>query len=305
MTTTAFTSTQSLREPAEGRVAAPAVRRLVVATAGIASSRGALIAAHAIASRHDSHVSVVSVFQPRIPYPAAREGEFPHIPSSDRDPARHQLSAVRQQISTLGVDSERWSLSFVAGQPAHNINQLARAQGADLLVIGLGRENAAERGLGDRGSMAIAGGVHCPLLAVAPTCPGVFQDVLIAVGADDSALTAFRLAQALLPAPRRLHLVHVAEPHAGAAEAATQRRIDELLASLTSWESAIVECWSLNGELIDQLLDFARAHGIDLVIGGLHGGTFAERAIMRNAALWLMALGDRSVLLVPAGGATL
>jgi len=83
------------------------------------------------------------------------------------------------------------------------------------------------------------------------------------------------------------------------ADRSIQRQIAAIRNSLTKWRPARVETWLLNGDPIDQLLTFSREHLVDLVVGGMHGHSFAERAIMRNAALWLMALGDRSVLLVP------
>jgi nucleotide-binding universal stress UspA family protein len=278
------------------------VSRILVATAGASTACGALAAARAIAAHHRAHVSVVTVFQPRIPYPLPREGGFPAILQSDRDPARRQLAVVRQQIAALGAGTDEWSLSLVAGQPAHNINKVATAEHADLVVIGLGRDNPDERGLGDRGSMSIAATVRYPLLSVASTCPGTFRDVMVAVGADDLAVVAFRRAQKLLPAPERLHLVHVVEAIPGSAEAAARHQVAEIRRSLDEWMSARVESWALEGDPIDQLLSFARQRTVDLVVGGLHGQSFAERAIMRNAALWQMAIGERSVLLVPAAG---
>jgi len=298
MSTTASASEYSVREAPVRRLTGRELQRILVATAGASSSRGALVAASALAARHGAQIEVVSIFQPRIPYPAPRDGGFPAIPYSDRDPARRQVTLVRQQLAALGMNADDPPFALVAGQPAHIINKLARAGRADLIVIGLGRENAAERGLGDRGSMAIAGAVDRPLLAVERNFDGNVDDVMIAVGVDETAVAAFEVAQELFPAPRRLHLVHVTEMVPNA-DRSIQRQIAAIRNSLTKWRPARVETWLLNGDPIDQLLTFSREHLVDLVVGGMHGHSFAERAIMRNAALWLMALGDRSVLLVP------
>jgi len=280
-----------------------AIRRIVVATTGDETCRAALRAAHTIAERHGAHVSVVSVFQPRIPYPAPRNAETNAvICNSDRDPARRQLSAIRHQIASLGVETGTWSLTFVAGHPASKIIRIADSDRADLVVIGMGRENAAERGLGDRGSMAIAAAVRCPLLAVAPASAESVHTVLVAVGRDDTALQALRRAQLLWPAPDRLFLVYVSAPGEHDADDWLQHQRHVLESSLTAWIPAKVEAWVLRGDPIDQLLSFAQEQEVDLVVGGLHGHSFDERAVMRNTVLWLMAIGDRSVLLVPSGG---
>lgn len=301
MTTTTFTPAVSPSgAPYVSSGAAVRLRRVVVATAGDPSCQAALRAAHDIAERQGAHVTVVSVFQPRYPYPAPRaDRDHPAISPSDRDPARRQLAAVRQQLALPGLGAAQWSLAFLAGQPAYNVTRLARDEHADLVIIGLGRENAAERGLGDRGSMAIAANVQGPLLAVSPNHGGETRDVMVAVGSDASAAAAVQVAQALFPAPERLYLVHVDEPTSRVPEATTRRNLDAVRGSLTSWGTAKVETWVTRGEAIDQLLSFAQEHEVDLVVGGLHGRTFHERAIMHNAALWLMAIGDRSVLLVP------
>ena len=299
MSTTAIAAAHPVGEPAVPHADEVKIERILLATAGEPSSKGALVAARTIAARSGARVNVVTVFHPRIPYPPPREGGFPAIPYSDRDPARRQLELVRQQLGTRGSEMSDWPLALVAGQPAHNINKLARDQHANLVVIGMGRENPVERGIGDRGSMSIAATVPCPLLAATADFDGDVQDVMIAVGIDDTALAAFAIAQELFPAPQRLHLVHVAETPLEAAEQMRQRQVAAIRGALSAWRSATVESWLLTGEPIDQLLSFAQEHDIDLVVGGMHGNSFAERAIMRNAALWLMAIGDRSVLLVP------
>lgn len=301
MTTTTFTpaATPSGAPNVSGGAAAR-IRRIVVATGGDPTCQAALRAAHDIATRHGAHVTVVSVFQPRYPYPTpSADREHPVISPSDRDPARRQLAAVRQQLALPGLGAEQWSLAFVAGQPAYNITRLAKDEHADLVIIGLGRENAAERGLGDRGSMATAANVQGPLLAVSSSYGGETRDVMVAVGSDTSAAGAVQVAQEAFPAPERLYLVHVDDPTSRVREATTRRNLDAVRGALTSWGTARVETWVTRGEAIDQLLSFAQEHEVDLVVGGLHGRTFHERAIMHNAALWLMAIGDRSVLLVP------
>ncbi|HEX6600252.1 MAG TPA: universal stress protein [Gemmatimonadaceae bacterium] len=279
--------------------AAPVLERIVLATTGAPTCRGVLLAGYELAARHGAHVSVVSVFHPRVPYPSPVDGRVnPAIPPSDRHSASVQLTAVRQQLAGLGVPTHDWSLSFVAGHVGYRITELARSDHADLVVIGLGRPNASERGLGDRGGMLIAASVRSSLLAVAPDFDGRPRHVLIAVGNDESPVYAARFAAYALPTPERVTLVHVAEP-AALGDGRIEQQFRRVRRALAEWAGARLETQVLLGDPIEQLLAFSRQHDADLLVGGLHGGSFDERAIMRNAVLWVMALGDRSVLLVP------
>ena len=284
---------------AGGVDAPPALRRIVLATTGSPSCRGVLLAGHALAARHGGHVSVVSVFHPRVPYPTPVDGRLnPAIPPSDRHSASVQLAAVRQQLAGLGVPTHDWSLSFVAGHVGYRITELARSDDADLVVIGLGRPNVNERGLGDRGGMLIAASVRSALLAVAPDFDGRPRHVVIAVGNDDSPIYASRFAAYALPMPERVTLAHVAEPTSHG-DGRIEQQFRTVRRALSEWAGTRLETQVLVGDPIEQLLAFSRRHDVDLLVGGLHGGSFDERAIMRNAALWVMALGERSVMLVP------
>ena len=277
----------------------PVLRRIVLATTGAPSCRGVLLTGHELASGHGAHVSVVSIFHPRVPYPTPVDGRVnPVIPPSDRHSASVQLGAVRQQLAALGVPPHDWSLSIVAGHVGYRITELARSDHAGLVVIGLGRSNVHERGLGDRGGMLIAASVRSPLLAVAPEFGGRPRHVVVAVGKDESPVYASRFASYSLPLPDRVTLVHVAEPGAQG-DGRLEQQFRTVRRALTEWAGTRLETRVLVGDPIEELLAYSRRHDVDLLVGGLHGASFDERAIMRNTVLWVMALGDRSVLLVP------
>jgi nucleotide-binding universal stress UspA family protein len=146
--------------------------------------------------------------------------------------------------------------------------------------------------------MLIAASVRSSLLAVAPAFDGHPRHVVIAVGNDDSPVYASRFAAYALPAPQRVTLLHVAESLAHG-DGRIEQQFRTVRRAMPEWSGARLETQVLVGDPIEQLLAYSRHHDVDLLVGGLHGGSFDERAIMRNAVLWVMALGDRSVLLVP------
>lgn len=276
------------------------LRCILLAAGGTPSCEGAVKTAARLAERHAARVSVVSVFHPRIPYPTPPGRHAPpSISQSDRLGADRQLTEVRRLLAAAGPVSERWSLSFVAGHIAQRVRERAAADHADLVVIGMGREHVTERRLGDRAAMAIAASVRAPLLAAAPGFAGAPQRLLLAVGGDAATLAAARTAARVLPAPERVFLVHVVPEHGHADDPAIAEQIAAVRRELAPWTTSTVIASVLVGEPIERLLDFSREHGADLIVGGLHGSTYDERAIIRNVALWLMAEGECSVLLVP------
>lgn len=294
MTTDTLDATLLVAAP---RVKSPTLQRMILATGGASSCRGALRTAFTLAARHEAHVSVISVFHPRIPYPSSATGSSHWmIPPSERPQARAQLARVREQLASVGPATEKWELSFAAGNVAVNVTAAARADDADLVIIGLGRPNPAERGLGDRGSMAIGACIRSPLLAAAPDFDGTPRHILIAIGRDRSVVQAAAMTRLLFPSPDRVSLVHITEPAYD--ESGIASRFEEVREVLSDWGGR-VDAWTLTGNPIDELLAFARDRGVDLVVGGLHGDSFDERAIIRNAVMWMMGVGERSVLLVP------
>jgi nucleotide-binding universal stress UspA family protein len=104
----------------------------------------------------------------------------------------------------------------------------------------------------------------------------------------------------MLPAPERVYLVHVVSEHAHTDDPAVAEQIDTVRRALAPWATSTIVASVLVGDPIERILAFSREHGADLIVGGLHGSTYDERAIIRNVALWLMAEGESSVLLVPS-----
>jgi nucleotide-binding universal stress UspA family protein len=285
---------------AEHHDASP-LRRILLAAGGTASCESAVRTTAALAAMHGSRVSVVSVFHPRIPYPAVPGRHAPpSISQSDRLGADRQLAEVQRMLSAAGHASEVWSLTLVAGHIAQRVRESAAADHADLVVIGMGREHVTDRRLGDRAAMAIAASVRAPLLAAAPGFIGAPKRLLIAVGSDTATIDAARSVARMLPAPERVFLVHVVPEHAYADDPAVAEQLAAVRHELARWTTSTVIASVLVGDPIERVLAFSREHGVDLIVGGLHGNTYDERAIIRNVALWLMADGECSVLLVPS-----
>lgn len=285
------------------RTAAP--RQLLLASAGRAVSDDATRTAAALARRLGLSVRVVSVFTPPVAYPREdSERRPPAVLPSDRTAADAQLAAVRDRLAEV-ARAASWPVELAVGDVGLRVAEAARAARADLVVIGAGRARATERALGDRAAVGIAANLTAPLLAVAPGFAGTPRTVLVAVGLDAATVRAAALAVALFPAPELVILAHVRpgpslaagatdDPNEVAAQIAAVRR------TIAPWRAIRTELVILTGDTVQRLMTLARSREADLIVGGLHGATYDERAHIRNAALRLLAESGCSVLLLPA-----
>lgn len=283
-------------------------RRIMLATTGTATSASAARTAAALAARHGATVSVVSVFRPRVGYPSVdKDGAPPPILPSDRAAADAQLDAVAGQIASLARKDGEWAVQLVVGHIGPQVARAAAAWHADLVVMGNGRPIACDRPLGDRGAVAIAACADSPLLAVSVGFDGAPHRVMFAIGRDSCSVRAVHTAVAMFPEPDAVLLAHVRLHPAGEGtdgdhddEArVVAERIAEVRAALSPWHAAKVDVVMLGGDPVQTLLALARRREVDLIVGGLHGASYEERAHARNITLRLLAEAETSVLLLP------
>lgn len=277
----------------------PRLQRIVLATAGESNARGALRVASLLARRHAAIVSVVSVFQPPIPYPLL-PGEKLRAESPQRFAMSMQISRVRQQLATLDESDVPWPITAEVGECARSIVHEAERRRADLILLGIGREAAGDRDLGDRALLEVALCSQHPLLAVAPAVDTLPERVLLAVGRDGELMRLARLAAAVAAEGATVHLVHVREPGDTSTEIRDRDRMTAHAAAELQRIGMRAESHVLDGgDAARALLEYARAAEIELIVGGLHGAGLAARSVVRNAAMHLAAQAPCSVLLVP------
>ncbi len=277
----------------------PRLKRLLVATAGESNAEGAVRIAALLAQRHAAEVSVVSVFQPPIPYPI-RPGEEPRLESPQRFEMSMQISRVRQQLAVVDDLAAPWSIASEIGERGRSICQEADRRKADLIVLGLGREAPGERELGDRALLQVALCVSRPLLAVCPTAHARASRVLLAVGRDHEVMRLAELTAAVAAEGAVVHLVHVTEPGETSEKDGDRHHMMSHVAAELERMGLHPESHTLDGRAAgDALLEYANTNDMELIVGGLHGEGFTARSVVRNAAMHLAAQSPCSVLLVP------
>jgi nucleotide-binding universal stress UspA family protein len=124
--------------------------------------------------------------------------------------------------------------------------------------------------------------------------PAVVREVLVATDFSETANTAVRVARASARAfGARLHVVHVAW--------ADNRELDALFARFlgdlgTTGPIAVV---SLRGDAPEEIVRYAKVHGIDLIVLGVHGRTGVSPAVIGSVAERVVRTAPCPVLTVP------
>ena len=154
--------------------ATPNWTTIVVGYDGSEPSQVALARAGDLASGRDAKLVVVTVAAPNMPAdPVALDplGPMPvggaplgqAIPPGDQDPWAEQLERAREFLSGRGIAAE-----FVspAGDPEHELLEVAEEHGADLIVVGAHDRGLLERLFVPSVSGAVARRARCDVLVV-------------------------------------------------------------------------------------------------------------------------------------------
>lgn len=278
---------------------ATGVRRLVVGMRGSTSTAEAVAVATALAGRHGATVDVLSVYEPRIPYPVHANDESPPLEATDLPAAEAQLGCVRRVLTEAAerdASVAKWPIHLEVGQAAARLAHAARAHGADLIVLGRGRQAGDEPWLLDRTALKVSVVSTMPVLSVAPGCRPP-RRMLLAVGLDELTLHVARAVRQLFPDLEQVDLVHVRLDDR-TSDAELNAHFDRI-ALVLGYPPERLTRTVLEGDPVAALLDHAAVTTPDCIASGLHSVTAAERSLARNLSLHLLDRAKVSVLIVP------
>src|SRR5512145_29415 len=161
MTTTTSTS----RPGVEGAFASGQERigAILVTTDGSTSADGAFCAANLLAEATGASVRVLSVLEPQpvvVPSPDALATPVDLSESF----AERRRTAVADQLTRVIGAATPWPTDVRFGRPAAVIAEVARAQGAGLIITGLNHHNPLERLLGGDTPLQIGKLADIPVL---------------------------------------------------------------------------------------------------------------------------------------------
>jgi nucleotide-binding universal stress UspA family protein len=238
--------------------------------------------------------------------------EMPVMLAEIRNALLHDsLSQIERLLAEVLPSAARAHLEVRSGAAAVAIPAVARARGAELIVLGGWEHGPLARGLG-RGTphyleRSVIRTLDLPLLVVGQPRKS-FTRVLAAVDLSDAAVptikTAERFARLLRGELRIAHVVErlrMADPPTAELDQddLSQRSrdmFDRLLAPSVR-EHAVVR----NGPVAETIVEEAAAWHADLLVVGSHGKGWADRLLLGSTTERLLNALPTSLLVVPTG----
>lgn len=281
---------------------------ILVTTDGSASADGAFWAANLLGESTGAIVRVLSVLEPQTIVVPSPEALATPVDLSESF-AERRLTAVRDQLHRVVGSKAPWPMEIRFGRPAEVIAEVARAQGASLIVTGLNHHNPLERMLGGDTPIQIGKVADVPVLAVPPSFNKMFRNVVIGVDLTGSSVRAAEAARPLLRYATTIHLVHV------------KQRIDVPMEVWTGWEREYEEAaresfaevtaalalppdlsataTTLTGTPAHEIIRFAQGKRADLIIAGHSRRSFLDRLLGGSVATRLYRGAPCAILIVP------
>lgn len=227
--------------------------------------------------------------------------------------ARQRLSAMTAELSARHGIRVRGETR--TGHAAAEIAAFARAQGAQLLVVGEHGENWLRDSVFGGTALKVLEQASIPVLLVRRQVRADFSRVLLACDFSDSARRAARFAVALLPSARHTLLHAYAlhfegrmrlggasaediERYRAAERARSTQRMANFRASLGN-ATAGVEQAVAEGHPVTVIFEQARGLDADLIVIGKHGSSAVEERLIGSVTQNVLYHADRHVLLVP------
>lgn len=308
------TMTSQTMTPPVGQAAQeqPASRRRVtgpiVAAVGGSESSAVLPAARFLATVTSNDVLAVAAIEPLpLYFPAEAPLMVPPEYQSEVLEAR-RAELVRGVEQTAGARSG-WRTSVLIGDAARVVTDVARAEGAPLIVMGVGRHRPIDRLLSRETTLRAIRHASCPVLAVGYAFDPPFHKIAIAT--DFSAASA-RAAEAVMPLltdGAEVHLVHVWQPIARTEQRwqlidqryqqSLPEKFRRFRAVLKVPEGVTVKEEVREGKTAERLLDFASAHHVDLIVAGRQGLNALARLVVGSTTSTLLRGANCSLLIAP------
>jgi nucleotide-binding universal stress UspA family protein len=295
--------------------------RILLAVDGSVSSDRATDLVASLPLPPDSAVRVVAVQQPfadalALSYAAAGDAGANVDSESERD-ARHLREAISRAEIALKRDDLALDGYLVKGRPASSIVDEALGMNADVVVVGSrGHGTIATMVLGSTAS-EVVDHAPCPVLvargnaianvafaddgsSAAHGAETVLADWPVFRGSQISVLSVAEVAVPLVAGFTQGPYDQVLESYAKSADEARHETADESQTATGRLADAGLkaEAIPLEGDAAAEILRFADAHHIDLIVIGTRGRTGLARLILGSVARNVLLHAHCSVLVV-------
>ena len=254
---------------------------------GVDFSGSAAIALKAAKSLADHFAGTLFLLH-AVPPVLYGPGATPELLEADLDVARAQMDVVVSKAN-LGSIPYRTVIEFA--EPTDLIDGTARAQGADLVVVGSRGAHGLEKLAFGSVAESVLQRVPCPVLVIGPRCRKTLEPLRSVLLATSLEIGAFRPAQYASSIARemnaRLTLLHVRKPLPKAIENLPASDDVLLLQALRQLLPPDAEQWCSPdvrveaGNASEQLLRVADGQDADLIVVGVR-----ERSTMADHSPW-------------------
>ena len=282
-----------------------AVRGPILVAAAERELESTLRSAGCLAGYLARRVHVVSVLHasPVLQWGAAPPAFDDH---SDADTAKALGRLIEHTLEKIFGATPDWTVDVLRGDPARTLATVARAEGASLVLMGVGCHRPIDRLLGAETTLATIRQADCPVLVLANELHGPPSTVVVGTDFSPTSANAVRHAIPLLSRGAILIFAHVCQPlnvHTVFESDRYRRllpaRFCRYIATLELPSSITVRQEILEGHAAERLLDLAEVVRADLVVVGRHGRAALERLLVGRDATRVLRATTRSVLVVP------
>lgn len=281
--------------------------RILVCAHESASTREALGTAKALAVRSGAEVSLLTVFEPRVPLPnvPGKRGSA-RCEEPDRGAAAELIRAVRAEEREKFDGHAPWCVHLEVGDAVKVITEHARRSSTDLLVVGLGSRDPLVRQGGVAIPVCLARYTEVPMLAAAPMLTALPQQVVLLVDRESPDRAMIRAAlRCIEPAAYVWVLIHRGTTaHSGDGVKRDKHTLAGILKMIRREAVAvskgiIVRALYRSGDPADAILSLTREVSADLIVAPVHGAAGTIRSLVPNVADRLLLTAPCSVLIVP------
>ena len=282
---------------------------ILAATDGTKQSEGALAVARSLAAAMGANIQIVTVQRPLAPV-------VPEAPLLLEPEVTTRLMAelearARMQCADISAECSGPALpdpDVYTGQPERIIARVANEIAAQLVVVGIGRHEIADRIFGSETALKVARSSRVPVLAVPLALRSAPRRVVVGLDFSDASVQAAQSALHLLAGGGVLDLVHVVprerlviDPWISDREYAdlVRHRFARARARLAVPPNVTVEQHMCTGDTAKELIAYAEREHADVIAAGSHGHGFVSRFVLGSFTTALLRAANSAVLVVP------
>ena len=281
------------------------MKKILLGLHGGPTADGAVHIARQLASRTGASIEAVAVLQP----PTVMDyGYGPvYVPDPNTEAELEEQLRIDAMKQLARCDLAGTKLTVLEGQRSASILDAATACAGDLIIVGIGPHEFADRALGGETALHLAQRASTPVLAVPADMRTLPRHVLASVDFSPSSLAAARLAASLLTTGGTLELAHVtAAMQIGAValgpvpKVEVEYRLQEFAGKVTVPAGVRLLTRVFGGEPARTLLEVAKQTKADAIALGSHGYNFWQRVLLGSVSSKVLRLAECAVLIYPS-----